>query len=179
VEQLDRRISAESREVSEALQEFVESNTGRKMGIQLELAPRIDVGMAKSKSPPEIPASLDQLMELAPLLMDLYDLVQTTNGLDNIDPISTMILATVTVGDAYNDPMTAEDSAFCLDTPLRTVKSKLKRLMKTGIIEMDGECYRYNPPRGFTPDEQRRMNAIKRAFDELHPTLVKRNRLDS
>jgi hypothetical protein len=31
VEQLDRRISAESREVSEALQEFVESNTGRKM----------------------------------------------------------------------------------------------------------------------------------------------------
>ena len=35
--------------------------------------------MAKSKSPPEIPASFDQLMELAPLLMDLYDLVQTTN----------------------------------------------------------------------------------------------------
>ena len=60
--------------------------------------------MAKSKSPPEIPASFDQLMELAPLLMDLYDLVQTTNDLDNIDPISTMILATVTVvGDAYDD----------------------------------------------------------------------------
>ena len=35
--------------------------------------------MAKSKSPPEISASFDQLMELAPLLMDLYDLVQTTN----------------------------------------------------------------------------------------------------
>ena len=136
--------------------------------------------MAKSKSPPEIPASFDQLMELAPLLMDLYDLVQTTNDLDNIDPISAMILATVTVGDAYDDPMTAEDIAFCLDfTPLRTVKSKLKRLMKTGIIEMDGERYRYNPPRGFTPDEQRRMDAIKRAFDELHPTLEKLNRLDS
>jgi hypothetical protein len=135
--------------------------------------------MAKSKSPPEIPASFDQLMELAPLLMDLYDLVQTTNDLDNIDPISTMILATVTVGDAYDDPMTAEDIAFCLDTPLRTVKSKLKRLMKTGIIEMDGERYRYNPPRGFTPDEQRRMDAIKRAYDELHPTLEKLNRLDS
>jgi hypothetical protein len=54
--------------------------------------------MAKSKSPPEIPASFDQLME------DLYDLVQTTNDLDNIDPFSTMILATVTVvGDAYDD----------------------------------------------------------------------------
>ena len=75
--------------------------------------------------------------------------------------------------------MTAEDIAFCLDTPLRTVKSKLKRLMKTGIIEMDAERYRYNPPRGFTPDEQRRMDAIKRAFDELHPPLEKLNRLDS
>jgi hypothetical protein len=36
-EELDRRISGEGREVSEALQEFIESNTGRKMGVQLDL----------------------------------------------------------------------------------------------------------------------------------------------
>jgi hypothetical protein len=36
-EELDRRISAEGREVSEALQKFVESNIGRKIGVQLAL----------------------------------------------------------------------------------------------------------------------------------------------
>jgi hypothetical protein len=36
-EELDRRISNEGREVSEALQEFVESNLGRKIGVQLAL----------------------------------------------------------------------------------------------------------------------------------------------
>jgi hypothetical protein len=36
-EELDRRISGDGREVSEALQEFIESNTGRKMGVQLDL----------------------------------------------------------------------------------------------------------------------------------------------
>jgi predicted transcriptional regulator len=132
--------------------------------------------MAKSKLPPETPASFDRLMELTPLFMDLYDLLRTSNDLDNIDPISAMILATVT---ADNQPMTAEDMAFFLGTPLRTVKSKLKRLMKTGIIELDGERFRYNPPRELTHDEQRRMDAIKRAFDELRPTLEKLNRLDS
>ena len=40
-EELDRRISAEGREVSEALQEFVKSNIGRKMGLQLALPLRI------------------------------------------------------------------------------------------------------------------------------------------
>jgi hypothetical protein len=40
-EELDRRISAERREVSEALQEFVESNIGRKMGVQLDLPLRL------------------------------------------------------------------------------------------------------------------------------------------
>jgi hypothetical protein len=40
-EELDRRISAQGREVSEALQEFVESNIGRKMGVQLALPLRI------------------------------------------------------------------------------------------------------------------------------------------
>jgi hypothetical protein len=111
--------------------------------------------------------------------MDLYNFVRTSNDLDNIDPSSAMILATVTVGDADGHPMTAEDIAFSLGTPLRTVKSKLKRLMKTGIIELDGERYRYNPPREFTPDEQHRMDAIKRAYDKLRPTLEKLNRLDS
>jgi hypothetical protein len=36
-EELDRRISAEGREVSEVLQEFIESNIGRKMGFQPDL----------------------------------------------------------------------------------------------------------------------------------------------
>jgi ribosomal protein L31E len=36
-EELDRRIAAEGREISEALQEFVESNIGRKIGVQLAL----------------------------------------------------------------------------------------------------------------------------------------------
>jgi hypothetical protein len=40
-EELDRRISAERREVSEALQEFIESNIGRKMGVQLDLPLRL------------------------------------------------------------------------------------------------------------------------------------------
>jgi hypothetical protein len=40
-EELDRRISAEGREVSEALQEFVESNIGRKIGVQLALPLRL------------------------------------------------------------------------------------------------------------------------------------------
>jgi hypothetical protein len=40
-EELDRRISAQGREVSEALQEFVESSIGRKMGVQLALPLRI------------------------------------------------------------------------------------------------------------------------------------------
>jgi hypothetical protein len=134
-EELDRRISAEGREVSEALQEFVESNIGRKIGVHWPCRSAVEVAMAKSKSPPENPASFDQLMELAPLFMDLYDFVRTSNELDNIDATSTMILATVTVGDADGQPMTAQDIAFFLGTPVRTVKSKLKRLMKTGIID--------------------------------------------
>lgn len=40
-EELDRRIAAEGREVSETLQEFVESNIGRKIGVQLALPLRI------------------------------------------------------------------------------------------------------------------------------------------
>ena len=40
-EELNRRISAEGREISEALQEFVESNIGRKMGVQLALPLRV------------------------------------------------------------------------------------------------------------------------------------------
>jgi hypothetical protein len=40
-EELDRRISSEGREVSEALQEFVESNIGRKIGVQLALPLRL------------------------------------------------------------------------------------------------------------------------------------------
>ena len=40
-EELDRRISTEGREVSGALQEFVESNIGRKMGAQLDLPLRL------------------------------------------------------------------------------------------------------------------------------------------
>jgi hypothetical protein len=36
-EELDRRISTEGREVSQALQEFVENNLGRKIGVQLAL----------------------------------------------------------------------------------------------------------------------------------------------
>jgi hypothetical protein len=36
-EEPDRRISAEGREASEALQEFVESKIGRKIGVQLAL----------------------------------------------------------------------------------------------------------------------------------------------
>jgi hypothetical protein len=135
--------------------------------------------MAKSKSHPEIPSSFDQLMELATLYMDLSDLMRTSNDLDNLDLISTIILATVTVGDADDQPVTAEDIAFLIGTPLKAVKSKLERLMKNGIIELDGERYRYNPPRELTPDEQRRTDAIKRAFDKLRPSLEKLNRLDS
>jgi hypothetical protein len=40
-EEFDRRISTEGREVSEALQEFIESNIGRKMGVQLNLPLRL------------------------------------------------------------------------------------------------------------------------------------------
>jgi hypothetical protein len=40
VEELHRRISAERREVSEALQD-VESNIGRKIGVQLALPLRV------------------------------------------------------------------------------------------------------------------------------------------
>jgi hypothetical protein len=40
-EELDRRISSEGREVSEALQGFVESSIGRKIGVQLALPPRL------------------------------------------------------------------------------------------------------------------------------------------
>jgi hypothetical protein len=40
-EELDRRISTEGREVSEALQEFIETNIGRKMGAQLDLPLRL------------------------------------------------------------------------------------------------------------------------------------------
>jgi hypothetical protein len=40
-EELDRRISTKDREVSGALQEFVESNIGRKMGAQLDLPLRL------------------------------------------------------------------------------------------------------------------------------------------
>jgi hypothetical protein len=58
---------------------------------------------------------------------------------------------------------------------------KIEKLMRThrALGQRDRERYRYNPPREFTADEQRRMDAIKRAFDEVHPTLEKLNRLDS
>jgi hypothetical protein len=45
--------------------------------------------------------------------------------------------------------------------------------MKTGIIKADGERYRYIQPRQLTREEKRRTAAIKRAFDELRPTLKK------
>jgi hypothetical protein len=40
-EELDRRISAEGREVSEALQDFIESHTGRAVGVHLDLPLRL------------------------------------------------------------------------------------------------------------------------------------------
>jgi hypothetical protein len=40
-EELDRRISAEGRKVSEALQQFIESHTGRAVGVQLDLPLRL------------------------------------------------------------------------------------------------------------------------------------------
>jgi predicted transcriptional regulator len=129
--------------------------------------------MTKGKSPPETPASFDTVMELAPLFMELFDFVRTSNDLHDIDPISTLILATVTVSDDDNQPMTAEDIALFLGTPLETVKSKLRQLMKTGIIDQEDERYRYNPPRDFTPDEKRRMDAIKRRFEKLRAALVR------
>ena len=129
--------------------------------------------MARSKSPPEMPDKFELLMKLAPLCMDLHDLMRTSNDLDDMDPVSSLILATVTVGDGNHQPMTAEEMAFFLGTPLRTVNSKLKKLMKTGIIEADGEHYRYIQPRQLTHEEKRRTAAIKRAFDELRPTLKK------
>jgi hypothetical protein len=36
-EELERRIGAETREVSEALKDFIEGQLGRKMGVQLAL----------------------------------------------------------------------------------------------------------------------------------------------
>jgi hypothetical protein len=54
-----------------------------------------------------------------------------------------------------------------------TVDSKLKRLIKTGIITLDGERYRYNPQRPLTPDEERQFDDIQRAFDKLSPVLKK------
>lgn len=36
-EELERRVALEGREISEGLQEFIESNTGRAMGVQLAL----------------------------------------------------------------------------------------------------------------------------------------------
>jgi hypothetical protein len=80
--------------------------------------------MARSKSPPEMPDKLELLMKLTPLCMDLYDLMRTSNDLDDMDPVSSLILATVTVGDGNHQPMTAEEMAFFLGTPLRTVNSK-------------------------------------------------------
>jgi hypothetical protein len=134
--------------------------------------------MARSKSPPQIPDKFDLLLKLAPLCMDLYDLLRTSNDLHDMDPVSALILATVTVGDGEGQRTTARDMAFFLGTPVRTVKIKLKRLALTGIIEADGDRYRYNPPREMTPDEKRRMTIIKRAFDKLRPSLETLKRLD-
>jgi hypothetical protein len=41
------------------------------------------------------------------------------------------------------------------------VKSKINRLMKTGIIAKDREHYRYVPPRELTPDEKRRFEGFR------------------
>jgi predicted transcriptional regulator len=135
--------------------------------------------MAKSKAPPEMPDKFELLMTLAPLCMELYDLMRTSNDLDDMDPVSSLVLATVTVGDGNHQPMTAEEMAFFLGTPLRTVNSKLKKLMKTGVIEADGDRYRYIQPRKLTHEEKRRTAAIKRAFDELRPTLKKLTALNN
>jgi hypothetical protein len=133
--------------------------------------------MAKSKSPPQIPDRFDLLMKLAPLCMDLYHLMRTSNDLDDIDPVSATILATVTVGNSDGQPMTADDIAFFHGIPLRTVKSKLKQLVKIGIIEPDGKLYRYIQPRELTADEMRRIKSIQRRFNELTPALSKLYRL--
>ena len=135
--------------------------------------------MARSKSPAQIPDKFDLLMKLAPLCMDLYDLLRTSNDLHDMDPVSALVLATITVGDADGRPMSAHDMAFFLGTPVRTMKIKLKRLALTGIIEADGDRYRYVPPREMTPDEKRRMTDMKRAFNKLRPTLETLKRLDS
>jgi hypothetical protein len=43
--------------------------------------------------------------------------------------------------------------------------------MKAGVIEQDGDRHRYAAQRPFTPDEERRLQELKRAFDKLRCTL--------
>ena len=133
-----------------------------------------------AKSLPEIPVSFEQIMELAPLLLELFDLQRSMNDLPHIDPVSALLLAMVNVSEADGNPMLVEEVAFAFGMPVGPVKRKLKRLMKTGVIVMDGERYRYHPPRDMTPDEQRRSENIQREFNRLRPTMEKLQRpLDS
>jgi hypothetical protein len=64
--------------------------------------------MAKSKSPPDPLDRIDLSLELAPLIMAVHDFMRTSNDLDSLDIYSTMILATITVGDGADHPLTAE-----------------------------------------------------------------------
>ena len=73
--------------------------------------------MPKSKSPPT--ASFEKTMELAPLLMEIFDFQGSSNDLGDTDVLSMLILSAITVSDADDHPMAADEVAFSLDLPVR------------------------------------------------------------
>jgi Fic family protein len=60
--------------------------------------------------------------------------------------------------------LTAADIEFFLDLPRRTVNSKLKRLLKAGLIAKDGDRYRCIALRPKMPDELRRIDETSRRW---------------
>lgn len=119
----------------------------------------------------KIPLSPELLEEWLALYVEVVKFHLSIHDLEDAGIATMMILSVVYVNDADGHPVTAAEIAFATDLPRRTVNGKLKRLMKAGVIGQDGDRYRYAAQRPFTPDEERRLEELKTAFDKLRCTL--------
>jgi hypothetical protein len=121
----------------------------------------------------------EQFPDMMRLMFEMTEFQRSTHDLEgkDADPLTLTVLAVIAT---YEDAgSTAADIAFYFELPVRTVNSKLKRLMKAGVIAKDGDRYRYTPTRPLTPDEERKFHELQREIEKLRPAFEQSRQHDA
>ncbi|WP_439398787.1 hypothetical protein ACRQ5Q_15365 [Bradyrhizobium sp. PMVTL-01] len=117
-------------------------------------------------------------VEAMSLFIDMFRFTRAINDLPgNVTPFGTIMLSVILLYDVDGRPMTADDVALFFGDSRKQVDRELKRLMKVGVIALDGDRYRYTPKRPLTEAEEREMDNIARRFEAL-PGSVKSRKPD-